>query len=243
MILPKANITHNPYSGALPKFKKSMFSLFKRKDIKQNYQHHTERTDWERLLDELFLQIIHPSKNGVAIISNTCKKDPSDAFGAISPKLGFRVDNSTPAALQSQILNYDIQKFSSLFAYESKMRPYLYDCYKIRNVGLPNNALIYFIYYKQKKAILLFAPPIFQGELMRYVEKISNLLKTPNAENETALPPIPKSFPPHQFSKVKSQQLKARLTYLEDLDTRTEKEEKEMQALEEYIMEGFRKKF
>lgn len=216
---------------------------FGKKEIKQNYYHETTRIDWEQMLDELFVQVIHPSKNGVALISNTMRKDPNDLSGTATPNLSFRMDNQASASLKECIRQFDFQDFSNLFAHQAKMKPYLYDCYRVRNLGLPNNVLVYFVEFREKKAILLFAPPVIRGELMKRVEKISSVICKETEIKRNPSQVIPRSFAPHEFVKAKFQQLKDRLNYLEDLEKKSVREMREIASLEEYVMKQLREKF
>ena len=201
-----------------------------------NYEHSTKRADWEYLLDELFLRVIHSSKVGVAVISNTAKSNEGDLTGEFASQLNFRIENDQPTAVKEDIRQLSFRQFEQIFAVREKMKPAFFDCYRVKKPALLNNTLIYFVEQGYKKAILVFSLPLSHRLLSKYVKTISNILSAPEKTKLAAKGPTPRSFSVHQFSTTKLHLLRERLDYLESLDILSAKETREMRALEEFLL-------
>ncbi len=223
-----------------------MFGLFKKKKSLKSevYSHTTQRKDWEKVLDELFIKVIHPSQNGLAVISNTSKTNERDTVGNVTARLTLRIKEALPGNVKTSIRKVTLQQFAKMFALRSQHSPASYDCYKIKHVGLPNNALIYFIEQSKRKAILVFSSPILQRELQHLAEATSEILKSGEhaVVDDTPLK-VPSAIARHQFARTDLKILKERLTYLEDLDDPSPKEQKEREDLEDFVIRHMKSNF
>ncbi|MBF0276464.1 MAG: hypothetical protein HQM13_01675 [SAR324 cluster bacterium] len=211
-----------------------MFGFIKN-TLFHNYEHSTKRTDWESVLDELFLQVIHASKMGLAVISNTSRADEKDSSGIASSQLTYRIDKEQKKELKEAARMLEKEHFERLFSTRDKMKPVVFDCYRVKNPAFLRSTLIYFIEKDSKKAILLFALPLVQTHLYRFVKIISSILSRPEKRVKKVKGKAPQSFSVHQFSTIKFELLKERLNYLDGLDHLSNKEIKEMEALEDFV--------
>ncbi len=213
-----------------------MFGLKKKKQYSYSYEHSTKRNDWENALEELLVEVVCPARCGVAIISNTSKTSSDDAVGENFGKLNFRIKNQLPPALSKQIRSLSTQQFAQIFAAQDKLKPVIFDCYKMKNLGLPNNTLVYFIEQNHKKALVVFAPPILQRELIRLVQRISDILKRPEKVIKEVKTPVPGYIPVHQYATTNLKLLKDRLNYLDGREHLNPRELLEIQDLEKFII-------
>ncbi|MBF0288402.1 MAG: hypothetical protein HQM14_11335 [SAR324 cluster bacterium] len=220
-----------------------MFGFKKKVQYSSSYEHSTQRNDWENVLDELFIEVIHSARCGVAIISNTTKTRSDDVVGESFGKLNFRIRNDLPDSLSEKIRSLGPKQFSKIFAAQDKLKPVIFDCYKIKNLGLPNNTLVYFIEKNNKRALLVFAPPILQRELVRLVQKISDVLKrNEKIVKRTSIAP-PRYIPVHQYATTNIKQLKDRLNYLDGREHLNPREVLEIQDLEKFIITNMTEHF
>lgn len=215
-----------------------------KKTNRQKLAHSTKRKDWEKVLDELFLQVIHASSNGLAVISNTARNGEQDIRGHVSSKLTFRIGNSVPNDLKDAIRQLNLQGMANMYAKRPKVAPNETDCYKLKNLGLPNNVLTYFIEQPDnKKALVVFSSPIMQKELAKLVKAIDQTLRGEEKQAHKVEHKAPQSFSKFQFQKTSIDLLKKRLNYLEDLDTLSSKEQQELEDLEDYVMRSLKHGF
>jgi len=139
----------------------------------ENYEHITDRDDWDQLNRELFEDIIEKwSANGVALISN--------AAGGKAPleKLHVRTGPEVPRDVAGVIWGFTRDSFDAIFARAAERVPEVSDCYRIRNLGLPNNSLVFLIEHRDKarRTMLVFGGPRLRGQLERNLERVSELL-------------------------------------------------------------------
>ncbi len=220
-----------------------MFGFGKKKQLRQ-FAHATRRKDWEKVLDELFLQVVHPSPNGLVVISNTARAGEQDLSGKVSSRLSFRMKDKLPSELRDNIRQFNLQQMAKMFAMRSQLAAPEMDCYKIKKLGLPDNAMIYFIEQPDnKKALVVLSSPIMKKELIRLVESIDHILGSEERQIKEVKQKIPRSFSKFEFNRTKIELLKERLNYLEDLDNPTEKEQQEIDDLEDYIMRSMKQQF
>ncbi|MBF0287103.1 MAG: hypothetical protein HQM14_04735 [SAR324 cluster bacterium] len=220
-----------------------MFGFGKKKKLRR-LAHATPRRDWEKVLDELFIKVVHFSDNGLAVISNTARTGEQDLYGKVSSRLSFRIKDKLPAELKDSIRQFNLQQLAKMFAMRSQMESDEMDCYKIKNLGLPNNAVIYFIEQPDsKKALVVLSAPIIKKHLTQLIESIDDILEGEEKIVKEVKRKVPRSFSKFEFNKTKVELLKERLNYLEDLDNPTPKEQKEIEDLEDYIMRSMKQQF
>lgn len=129
----------------------------------QNYKHTTHRRDWENVLDELFITIVHFSKIGVAVISNTNRLHDNDGKGTVMPHLCFRIDNQQSNYAQQRFKRLSYKQFEHLFVLKRKLEPEAYDCYHVRQSEILKNKLLYFVEKDKKKPFWCFRCPCCIG--------------------------------------------------------------------------------
>ncbi len=226
-----------------------MFGLFKKKTF-WTHEHTTEREDWENLMDELFSEVTGKSRNGLAVVSNTVKQG-SDSKGTLIEKLSTRLKPNLDPEVHLMIHDLTRDNFNNIFQLAQKQRGI--DIYSIKNLGLPNNCLVFPVQSKvasKKKALLLFEGPFVQDRLVKTLKSIREILdhaiKRPVQKHDPVLTPsgeIPPSISKRAIHKTDDEVIKARLTYLEDADSRTSAEKEEMKNLKQYVEQAMRGSF
>ena len=227
-----------------------MLGFFKKKSLYgANYPHLTQRTDWDALSDQLFDQVIQPFKSGLAVLSFQ---------GDLSSQISSRIKPSIPEELRDFIRQFSVEHFRNIFSLAAQQEPEVSDCYVTRNLGLPNNSLVFLIESQASKnkeparILLVFGSPYIKQDLDRHLGLVSQYLKSsPAAQTESTLQePVSKpsettfmstALSKRQLPKTKPDVIKARLNYLESLEQRSQKQSKEMAMLEEYLQYLFRK--
>lgn len=215
--------------------------LKKKKNAGYHYRHHTNRQDWENSLNEIFDEVVSDWQNCLAVISNTTQNGVNDKIGSVSERLTFRVKQGLDGSLQNAIRSLTAKEFNEIFAMEQRKKPDVSDCYMIKNMGLPNNSLVYLIEHtrsekKTKKAILVFGGPYLKKDLNKRLEMVSSILKRAG-ETITASSPktkvniAPRPISLRQLQKASPEMIKDRLNYLEDLNKRTPEQERELSLI------------
>ncbi|MBF0350723.1 MAG: hypothetical protein HQM11_06805 [SAR324 cluster bacterium] len=211
------------------------------------FSHETSRQDWENLLNELFDLVVNSWKNGLAVISNTTQKGMEDPTGTVTINLCYRLKEGLDPVLKQVISQFNRSEFERIFILGSKNKPDLSDCYSLKNLGLPNNTLVYLITQansksgERKKALLAFAGPCIKKDLEQKLLKATEIIGSSERIREIApAASIPPALKPTQLRKVKPAQIKDRLNYLESKDVLNSMEQKEKQALEDFLMHMFK---
>lgn len=170
---------------------RSMHSLYG-----ENYQHQTNREDWDQLNRELFSEIIEKwPVNAVALISNTNLGQTQLA----SPFIRLQPD--VDREIRSLVIGFTNDHFAKIFELAKDKYPDLADCYRVRNLGLPNNALVFLIehYNGQHRTMLVFGGTRLKGKLEQRLDVVNQILAneplTPKKRVESDDEPEPRK--PH----------------------------------------------
>ena len=149
----------------------------------ENYNHQTNREDWDQLNRELFAEIIEKwPKNAIALISNTNlgNANLSSPFVRLQPEVERDV--------RSLVISFSNDQFAKLFELAKDKYPDVADCYSVRNLGLPNNALVFLIehYNGLHRTMLVFGGERLKGKLEQRLDAVSQILA-----NEPLIPGQP----------------------------------------------------
>ncbi len=243
-----------------------MFSLLAKKNgVAGNYVHITSRTDWERVLDNLFVIAIQGWRCGLAVISNTTKNDSSDERGYLINGLTFRMNRNIPDKLK-QSLRIRREQFEQIFELTEGKAPDFSDCYRVKNLGFPRNTLLFPIYGANgQKALLVFGGTFLKRELVMRLGKVDKVLLVGDKSNTVGADPNHRGFSFHKSSSPSTKKeeqpkapppisakqvvqtppevVKARLLYLEDLPNRSVQQQCELERLDAYVNYLLRKSF
>ena len=139
----------------------------------ENYQHQTHREDWDALNRELFAEVIEKWPiNAVALISNS-------NLGSTSLSSPFiRLQPEVDPELRKRVIAFTNEYFQKIFELAKDKYPDVADCYRVRNLGLPNNALVYLIehFNGQYRTMLVFGGTRLRGKLEQRLEVVNQIL-------------------------------------------------------------------
>ena len=214
----------------------------------ENYMHQTDREDWDVMNRELFAEVIAGwPTNAIALISNT-------NLGNSDLRVPYmRLQPEIPAEIRALVTEFTNEHFRKIFELAQDKHPDVADCYKVRNLGLPNNALVYLIEHRTKpyRSMLVFGGERLKGKLEARLEGVNSILSneplkpdaTPAETGEAAGAAAPagsKEPPGFSFTNMRSilsadeDQLVAREEWLErkigNLDYRERVEMEKIQA-------------
>ncbi len=119
----------------------------------ENYQHISQRDDWDALNRELFSEVIGPwTTNGVAVISNL---DWGDS--PLEPPR-MMVQTQLDPAMKRVLLEFRKEDFERIFELAAGKFPDVSDCYRVRNLGLPRNSLVFLVEHADgvRRTMLVF---------------------------------------------------------------------------------------
>jgi hypothetical protein len=168
--------------------------------------HQTDREDWDIVNRELFAEVIEGwPANAIALISNTNLGD-SDLRVPY-----MRLQPEIPAEIRQLVVAFTNDHFAKIFEMAKDKYPDVADCYRVKNLGLPNKALVYLIEHRTKpyRSMLVFGGERLKGKLEARLEVVNAILaneplrpETAAAKSgDTALPaPAPGSHEPPGFS-------------------------------------------
>ncbi len=138
-----------------------------------NQAHFYKFNDWEKGLDSLFISCIHQSRFGLAIFSDTARRESSDANGHPIKELSRRLKQGLDHELNHLLKNINRDNFNELLRLEKRNEPEVYDFFRVQKTALPNNALINFIHGEGRNAILVFSPISINKEMIRIINAIN----------------------------------------------------------------------
>ncbi len=141
-----------------------------------NQAHHYKFNDWEKGLDALFISCIHQSRFGLALFSDTARRESSDANGHPIKELSRRLKQGLDHELNHLLKNITRKDFDELLRLEKKSDPAVYDFFRVQKTALPNNALINFIHGDNRNAILVFSPISINKEMVRIINAINSVV-------------------------------------------------------------------
>jgi len=214
----------------------------------ENYMHQTDREDWDVMNRELFAEVIEGwPTNAIALISNTNLGD-SDLRVPY-----MRLQPEVPAEIRALVTAFTNEHFGKIFELAQDKHPDVADCYKVRNLGLPNNALVYLIEHRAKpyRSMLVFGGERLKGKLEARLEVVNSILSNmplkpdstpakPGESPDSAAPAGSNEPPGFSFTNMRSissagdDQLVAREEWLEakvgNLDYRERVEMEKIQA-------------
>lgn len=139
----------------------------------ENYQHQTHREDWDQVNRELFAEVIEKwPVNAIALISNSNmgRSDLQAPFIRLQPE----VDTE----LRKLVIAFSNDHFQKIFELAKDKYPDISDCYRVRNLGLPNNALVYLIehFNGHPRTMLVFGGTRLRGKLEQRLEVVNHIL-------------------------------------------------------------------
>ena len=214
----------------------------------ENYMHQTDREDWDAMNRELFAEVIEGwPANAIALISNTNLGNS----GLRAPYI--RLQSEIPPEIRSLVTEFSNDHLRKIFELAQDKTPDVADCYKVRNLGLPNNALVYLIEHRTKpwRSMLVFGGERLKGKLEARLQVVNAILNNlplkpdsapakPGAAPDAADPAGSKEPPGFSFTNMRSissaddDQLVAREEWLErkigNLDYRERVEMEKIQA-------------
>jgi hypothetical protein len=214
----------------------------------ENYMHQTDREDWDVVNRELFAEVIEGwPTNAIALISNTNlgNSDLRVPYMRLQPEISTEV--------RHLVIAFTNEHFGKIFEMAKDKYPDVADCYRVRNLGLPNNALVYLIEHHTKpyRSMLVFGGERLKGKLEARLEVVNSILSnmplkpdaTPAKPGEASKAPAAadsKEPPGFSFTNMRSilsaddDQLVAREEWLEGkigkLDYRERVEMEKIQA-------------
>lgn len=138
-----------------------------------NYQHIAARSDWDVLNRELFYEVMDkwPS-NALALITNTRNHDSNLS----RPYVQMRSD--VDPDMGNVVNGLSSEQFNKIYQLAKKSKPENTDCFRVKNLGLPNNSLAFLIENSkgQYRTILVFGGQRIKGELEKRLELVTTIL-------------------------------------------------------------------
>jgi len=152
----------------------------------ENYMHQTDREDWDLVNRELYAEVIEGwPTNALALISNT-------NLGNSDLRVPYmRIQPEIDPEIRKLITLFTNEHFAKIFEMAKDKYPDIADCYKVKNLGLPNNALVYLIEHRGKpyRSMLVFGGERLKGKLEARLEVVNSILSNvplkPDAEKGT----------------------------------------------------------
>lgn len=224
-----------------------MFGFGKKKQQKSQAAHNTNRSDWDMVLDELFLEIVHQWANGLAVISQSGQAVSTSGFGGLKFRIKDRLDTRVKVAIKDLRRN----EFDRIFNLVESETQSSMEFHAVKNLGLPNNSLVYTIYgANDERALVVFGGTYRRSDLNKYQRKIETILaRAPRgavAEVMQAKEPTNKKAPPplsvKLLPKAKEEHIKARLVWLEDQESLNSMQEAEKRLLQDYVVQNLKSK-
>jgi hypothetical protein len=213
----------------------------------ENYLHQTDREDWDLVNRELYAEVIESwPTNAIALVSNT-------NLGNSDLRVPYmRLQPEVPVDVRKVVIAFSNEHFGKIFEMAKDKYPDICDCYRVRNLGLPNNALVYLIEHRARpwRSMLVFGGSRLKGRLEERLGVVNSILSNvplkpePAAakSGDAARPAHPGSHEPPGFSftnmrsilNANDDQLLAREEWLEEqvgkLDYRQRVELEKIQA-------------
>ena len=128
----------------------------------ENYTHLTDRDDWDALNRELFAQIVQRwPRNALALISNY-------HGGGFDPKNPYlRLSSELDGEFRDLFTGFRMEQFDKIFQLSESYKPDHTDCYRVKNLGLPNNCLAFLIEHRdgRRRSMLIFGGERLKGQL------------------------------------------------------------------------------
>lgn len=170
----------------------------------ENYPHITDRDDWDNLNFELYREVIEswPS-NGLALLSNS--REGNTHLRRPHLRMGRDVDG----AVRDMIERFTNDHLVEIFRRAADKMPDVSDCYVVRNLGLPNNALVYLVEHRKggHRTLLVFGGARLRGRLESRCARIADILgreaRRPG-QREAELQGMGPQGPPEPLSTLKS---------------------------------------
>ncbi len=138
-----------------------------------NYQHIAHRSDWDVLNRELFYEVIDKwPTNALALITNVRNHEST----LDKPYVQMRTDRDPD--IRALIGRMNNEQFNKIFELARTYRPERTDCYRLKNLGLPNNSLAFLVEHEggDYRTILLFGGARVKGELEKRLEHAGRII-------------------------------------------------------------------
>ena len=151
-----------------------MFGLFSKKSklYGSKFQHITSRGDWDVMNRQIFGEVVEKWNNGIALLTNN--------YGGQSnlPKPNVRIQPDLHDGVKQLIQALSNEQFNKIYHLARNAKPNNTDCYVIRNLGLPNNALVYLIEHTNhiNRTMVVFGGERMRGKLEEKLSLVSKLL-------------------------------------------------------------------
>jgi hypothetical protein len=106
----------------------------------------------------------------------------------------MRLQPEVDRELRKMVIAFTNEHFTKVFELAKDKYPDLADCYRVKKLGLPNNALVYLIehYNGQHRTMLVFGGTRLKGKLEQRLEVVNQILAnepiTRRADEATPLP-------------------------------------------------------
>jgi hypothetical protein len=110
--------------------------------------------------------------NAIALISN------SNLGHMNLPSPYVRLQAAAEPEVRRAVLSFTIEDFARIFELAKDKYPDVADCYRVRNLGLPNNALVYLIehYNGAPRTMLVFGGTRLKGKLEQKLRVVNDIL-------------------------------------------------------------------
>ena len=146
------------------------------KDKILSQEHFYSFHDWEVGLDRLFMNCIHLHRKGLALFSNTARKDQGYPHGDPIPDLSLRLKQGLDHELTNQLRSIAREDFDILLQLQQNAKPELFDFYVVNHSALPDLAMVNFIYGDDRNAILVFNLMSDKLELLNIITRVNEIL-------------------------------------------------------------------
>ncbi len=151
-----------------------MFGLFGSKKNLQASGHDVVRPDWETFLDQLYVKTIQGKAGGIAVISNTVRKNSKDVEGHVADELTYRLKRNIDQKQALQVRKFDFEKFNQVFEGFSRKTDQTF--FRTRQV-LPQEVLVFPLFQDDKRALVILEATLPEPNLKRALANIESEMR------------------------------------------------------------------